>query len=267
MTSKQPVLDSTERFIDAWTWWSKRSPAGEVGQACPGVVLTWANHSWPICNLMFFDHEVSGEADFTRRLESSIGVARGRKYGWLLCLSPDMLPEGLRDRATEIRERYGLVPVVSMTGMVTGELAPPRRPLPQLEFRRVRAEDTRKEVARINAVAYQIPLAWGDEALDHPAMWGGGSHGYVAYVDGKPVSTATVLLLEQCHYVGLVATLPELQRRGYAEAVMRHAMAQAQEEAGPKQTVLHATAAGEPLYRAMGFHPITPFVGYCLQPG
>jgi ribosomal protein S18 acetylase RimI-like enzyme len=67
--------------------------------------------------------------------------------------------------------------------------------------------------------------------------------------------------------VGLVATLPELQRRGYAEAVMRHAMAQAQEEAGPKQTVLHATAAGEPLYRAMGFHPITPFVGYCLQAG
>jgi GNAT superfamily N-acetyltransferase len=53
--------------------------------------------------------------------------------------------------------------------------------------------------------------------------------------------------------VALVATSPDHQRKGYAEAVMRRALDEAREAWGVRRTVLHATAAGQPIYRRMGY--------------
>jgi len=54
-----------------------------------------------------------------------------------------------------------------------------------------------------------------------------------------------------------VATLPGHQRRGYGEAVMRHAIADARREHGIEQTILQSTPAGLRLYERMGFHTVT----------
>jgi ribosomal protein S18 acetylase RimI-like enzyme len=178
-----------------------------------------------------------------------------------------MLPAGLRERAPEIFKRHGLPHMAPMTGMVASTLAPLRRPLPAAEFVRVQDARSRGEVGTINAKAYGIPVEWGVEALDIPSMWPESAFGYVARVGDKTVSTATVVLLETCHYVGLVATLPEFQQNGHAEAVMRHAIQEAERVAGPKQIVLHATAAGKPVYQAMGFREVAPFTGYYASGG
>ena len=53
----------------------------------------------------------------------------------------------------------------------------------------------------------------------------------------------------------------------HAEAVMRHAIQEAERVAGPKQAVLHATAAGKPVYQAMGFREVAPFTGYYASGG
>jgi GNAT superfamily N-acetyltransferase len=77
--------------------------------------------------------------------------------------------------------------------------------------------------------------------------------GVVGLVDGMPVSTASVALIDEIAYVALVATHPDHQRKGYAEAVMRGALDESARVWGPRRTVLHATAAGQPVYRRMGY--------------
>jgi len=67
------------------------------------------------------------------------------------------------------------------------------------------------------------------------------------------VATASVALIDQIAYVALVATQPDHQRKGYAEAVMRQALLEARKAWGERRTVLHATAAGQPVYRRMGY--------------
>jgi ribosomal protein S18 acetylase RimI-like enzyme len=59
-----------------------------------------------------------------------------------------------------------------------------------------------------------------------------------------------------------VATLPDQQRRGYGEAVMRYAVAQAQKEHGVEQSILQSTPAGLQLYQRMGYRTITRVAVY-----
>jgi ribosomal protein S18 acetylase RimI-like enzyme len=64
-------------------------------------------------------------------------------------------------------------------------------------------------------------------------------------------------MVDGYRYVALVATDPSTQRRGYAEAAMRHALEVAAEQHGDCPTVLHATDAGRPTYARMGYVKIS----------
>ena len=119
--------------------------------------------------------------------------------------------------------------------------------------------ETRQAVADINAISYDVPVEWGQEVLLEDAVWNSTVFGCVGYADGKPVSTATTLILEGIRYVGLVATLPEFRRRGYAETAMRHSLERALAVTGIKRTVLHATPMGKPSYERMGYRSLKVF--------
>jgi len=54
-----------------------------------------------------------------------------------------------------------------------------------------------------------------------------------------------------------VATVPDQQRRGFGEAVMRHAVAEAQREHGIARSILQSTPAGLHLYQRMGYRVVT----------
>jgi ribosomal protein S18 acetylase RimI-like enzyme len=67
-------------------------------------------------------------------------------------------------------------------------------------------------------------------------------------------------------YIAMVATLPAHRQLGCAEAVMRHALAEAKQAWGMERTVLHATPAGLPVYQRMGYRPVTRFHFYMAPP-
>jgi predicted acetyltransferase len=83
--------------------------------------------------------------------------------------------------------------------------------------------------------------------------------GVVGLAGDIPVATASVALIDGVAYVALVATNPEHQGKGYAEAVMRRALDESREAWGVTRTVLHATAAGQPVYRRMGYADVVRF--------
>jgi ribosomal protein S18 acetylase RimI-like enzyme len=100
-----------------------------------------------------------------------------------------------------------------------------------------------------------VPLAWFREVFDNDTVWERFA-GYVGYAGGEPVSTAAVVMGGGAIGVYNVATIPTQQRRGYGEAVMRYALADAKREHGIERTILQSTPAGFKLYERMGYRTV-----------
>ena len=146
--------------------------------------------------------------------------------------------------------------------MVTDKVAPPARPLPDVETRCIDDEAGRRGLSDLNAVAYNVSLDWvRDLALGEP-LWKDPLYGCNAYVDDQPVATALVLPQNGVLSVGWVATAAAYRRRGLADLVMRRALEHATRETGITRTVLHATADGYPGYLKMGYRPVEEFALY-----
>jgi len=60
----------------------------------------------------------------------------------------------------------------------------------------------------------------------------------------------------------LVATDANARRKGYGEAIVRHALQKAHESTGLTKSALHATAMGKPVYERIGFRPVADFRWY-----
>ena len=91
---------------------------------------------------------------------------------------------------------------------------------------RVAAATVRDAFCEIGSVCFHVPLTWFREVFDNDSVWDDFAS-YVGYVDGEPVSTTAVVTGAGVLGVYNVATLPGHQRKGYGEAVMRHAIDQA----------------------------------------
>jgi GNAT superfamily N-acetyltransferase len=144
---------------------------------------------------------------------------------------------------------------MTLTYMTAMRLRDPVRDLPRVEMRRVDTPELALIVSDLNCEAYGIPVEWGRTANAGGHMWLQEAIGFVSFADGVPVSTATVIPASECLNVVCVATHQEQRGRGYAEAVMRHALAAAEAETGFRRTILHATDAGYPIYARMGYEP------------
>jgi len=95
--------------------------------------------------------------------------------------------------------------------------------------------------------------------LTAPGNAGFRRHLYLGLLDGRAVATTVLYEGEEVAGIYWVGTLPGARRRGIASAMTRHALREAK-AAGYGLAVLNASAAGQPLYRRLGFadHFTTP---------
>jgi ribosomal protein S18 acetylase RimI-like enzyme len=263
-TSKAELEESNRQFSAAWQAFARKARAGEVRET-PGLTIASSGVAFPILNAAFLSQPVTDAADFGRRIAASVAYFDSRGLHWMFPICEDWISEAARAGVREELARHRLQPAMELAGMVTEQLAAPLRSLPQLEFRQVGDEETRIAVSEINAVAYQVPAQWALEAMNTENFWQGEITGYMGYKDGKPVTCAAVLIIAGARYVGLVATLTEYRRLGYAEAVMRFGLDQARQATGVDRTVLHSTPAGLSLYQQMGYRSVAAFTLYLSQ--
>ena len=168
-------------------------------------------------------------------------------------------------RTGQLEKNSGIEAMFRMPGMVAGELLPPKRALGESEIREVVGAAMAKEIARLNVVSHEMELKDVAE-LTCAELWGGPNHGFLLYEDGKAVAGGSASYVEGISYIGWMATLPERRGRGYAEALLRHMDVFMRRRYGVKETVLHATEMGRPVYERMGFRAVDEFAAYLCLP-
>lgn len=187
----------------------------------------------------------------------SVARARGSliPHASIVTFATEEAPANWQDVATA----SGFMPAMTIVGMYADDLAPATRPAPTgLEFRSCTLPEVCADIAAVNTLAYHMPPELG-LCMNHPPLWQPDSYGAVAYFEGQPVATTAVFPVAGTIYVALVATHPEFQRRGFAEAAFRHAVAEGRRLHGNLPLTLHATEAGRPVYEKLGFKTVGTF--------
>ena len=149
----------------------------------------------------------------------------------------------------------GLVPLMPLTGMLAPDVAPPSHVPPELQLLRPQDDHACATLLDVNGLAYGMDLEAGKAIIGTQSFWSG-HFPALGLAEGAPASAAAVFMVDGYRYVALVATDPARQRRGYGDAVMRHALELSARVHGRGPTTLHATEAGRPIYERMGYAPI-----------
>jgi GNAT superfamily N-acetyltransferase len=249
---------SIRQFVSAWRLMCERAPAYEQGED-DELALVFANVPVPFFNVAIPTGTGMTAGRLRALTERACTWAMSRRVPWLFVVTHDAV-DGNVD-VTAVVGESGLVPLLPLTGMQAATVAATAA-LPKGLRLEVPADESRcGALLDVNAAAYGMDLEPGKALMGQPAFWT--SHFPVlGTVDGEPVSTTAVFMVDGVRYVALVATAPRQQRRGYADATMRRALQLAADAHGETPTVLHATDAGRPVYERMGYRPISTHTAF-----
>lgn len=239
---------------------ARHSRTGEVREY-DGVTVASAGVAFQMFNAAFFSSAVKDEADLRRRVAQCAVHFGARGLGWACWICTDWLPEALRPRLRQVFRDYEMRFAADMPGMISDRLPPPRRALPRLEIRRVGRGETRNDFCALGSTCFNVPLPWFSQVFGNDDVWAEFAS-WVGYADGIPVATAAAVA--GAGVIGLynIGTLPGYQRRGYGEAIMRHAIAEACREHGVEGTILQSTMQGLRLYERLKYRTVTSVLVY-----
>jgi GNAT superfamily N-acetyltransferase len=244
---------SIQQLVGAWQLMCGAS-AGYVHKSGDGMDLIFCGLPVAFFNVAIPTQDgISGET-LKSMGSDACSFAADSGLPWIFILTYDTVEEGVE--STAVLDECGLAPIMAMTGMVAKEVAPLANVPNGLELVVPQDDAGCAEVLDVNSAAYGMDLEAGKEILGKRSFW---KDHFLAIgkVDGKPVSSTAVMMVDGVRYVALVATDPEQQRKGYADAAMRKALKVAAQAHGDVTTLLHATDAGRPVYERMGYKPIS----------
>lgn len=261
--SQPPVdehLESIEQLSGMWSEFARRFPTSRV-ESLPGMVVAISGTPMAFINVISFSTPIRDRHDLVERCERALRIGAESGVPWLLSTSDASMGDPAIARA--VLADMGLATVLPTVGMVAETIEPASKPLPEgISFRRVVDEETRNALTDLNTLSYGIPQEVGRRGPAQDCFWDDSFHGYVAYVHDMPVAATLTAPLDGRLYVSWVATHPEHRRKRYADAVMRKSLESARQATGLTRTVLHATAAGQPVYEQMGYRAVTGFTWY-----
>ncbi|MBW4718773.1 GNAT family N-acetyltransferase [Saccharothrix obliqua] len=248
-------IESVEQLAAAWRdVVLDRDPDADV-RDLPGIAVRWADSRFAFWNCVTLTDVGADVARAEQRLAEVAEIMRAKRHPGFLWLFEDLLADDARAELDAVAERVGLRHAFSGRGMAGDLLPVPEPDHPELTFTRVTTDEQLRAYADLNSRAYGFPLEDGRDGLAGTALWQQRAHAYLGLRDGVPVTCAASIEADGRLFVALVATDPDWQHRGYGEAVTRKALHAGYRVGGPTRATLHATAAGEPVYRRIGFKP------------
>jgi GNAT superfamily N-acetyltransferase len=247
-------------YSEIWSALATSDSSGEVLNR-GGVLVASGGGKWPVMNTAFLTSPVKTETDLQDRILLAAKYYGAKKALWLFISFDEWLDPSIH--AEEVFWKNGICHMQNCVGMQTRRLLEPTISAPELDFRLVENDADRLEFCDINADSYGFSAEWRDDVGRWISQWPKERvRLYIAYSGKEAVSSAMVYLMGDVAYLGFVATRQEHQRRGYAGAIARYAIAVANEEGPFSKTILHSTLAGLPLYRSLGYSEVTSFGVY-----
>jgi ribosomal protein S18 acetylase RimI-like enzyme len=218
-----------------------------------GIDIVWSGDRIAIPNCAF---SIPGSTTISR-LERSLKYVRNQfnelgkdgRYGLFDFEASSLLANHISgDRIEEVCLKYGFTPSQDATMVRHGGL------FDNIDFRdlEVKRVQTAEQIFQIFALFYpESKTDWSYSVDFYKSLYG-----YVGYVDGKVVTTATAHLYEGKVFLSAVGTHPDYRNRGYGTAMSKHALQMAMEQSGSTISLLYATQMGKPIYEKIGFRQI-----------
>ena len=255
------ALVVARNLLEALRFFGQARADAEI-QDLPGVSLIFCGLNYAAFNAALQARPIEGAADaqeLGRLIDLSAQHFDARSLRWTYWLCQDFLQQPLRREAPRVFKRHGLRHLTEAPGMYADRLAPATRSLPPLEVRPVADQATRAAFSEVMSTSFEIPHSVSLSVYGAERAWKGTFQGYVGYSNGRAVTTAAAVITGDVIGLYSVATLAQHRRLGFAEAIMRQVIEQAQQTRGVSRTVLQATASGFSLYEAMGYRTVTSF--------
>lgn len=250
-----------ENLRTAMSCFAASKPEGEALDL-PGLRLVFTGIPYAVFNAVMLTDHVDTLTDLRRRLDRAKDYFLRRRAPWSLWLCEDMVDPHVRSFAPALMAEYALEFSSHPPGMLAAPIQPPQRALPRLDYRAIDGTASRVDFCHVMAMAYEGPFATLMDAYNSDSFWQAGFRGVIGYRDGRAITTACTVESETSIGLYAVATVPGEQRRGYGEAVMRHALENAQRESTLKHVVLQSTPKGVSIYQRMGFAHVADFTIY-----
>jgi ribosomal protein S18 acetylase RimI-like enzyme len=236
-------------------------PGGDVLEL-HGVSIASVGAAFQMFNAAFLSQPVQTESELEDRLRCARNYFDSHALQWAFWICEDWLAAGVRRKLSRTCEIHGLRLASEMPGMAADRILPPSRRLPEMEVRRVETEEILNDFRAIGATCFHVPIVWFSEVFDERLADRNAFVCWVGYRDETPVSTAATVAANGTLGIYNVATLPDHRKRGYGEAVMRHAIEAGARDHRAGRFVLQSTAAGQRIYERMGFQPVARVLVY-----
>ena len=243
---------SIHQFREAWRLMCAGSPASSLAVG-EGIEYIFSGLPIGFFNVALLTGRGLSSDKLKAHGDHACAWAASKNVPWLFVVTQEALEAGID--AASVLDGSGLAPLMPLTGMLAQQVSPVSRIPDGLQLSVPQDDTGCSALLDVNSLAYGMDLEAGKPLIGKRSFWN--DHVPVLGMVGTtPACCAGVMMVDGHRYVALVATDPAQQRRGYAEAAMRHALDVAGRVHGERPSVLHATEAGRPIYQRMGYATI-----------
>jgi ribosomal protein S18 acetylase RimI-like enzyme len=253
-----PALVVEANLREAMRAYSVVTPAGEAREY-PGVTISSSGLDFSVFNSLMLTAPIESEVELERRLTAGGVHFAARDLGWTAWLCDELIAPAVLKRIGTLLGRYNMNVIAEPPGMYADRIRAAERRGAPIDCRPVGDKKTRFDFADVASVVFLLPFRIAQAVYAGEQYWGSGMRGYVGYFDNKPVSVVTTVLASRAIGVYSLGTLPQHQRCGYGETLLRFALADTVRATGVERTVLQSTQSGLRLYQKMGYKTVTRF--------
>ena len=253
-----PALVVEANLREAMRAYSVVTAEGE-SRDYPGVTIASSGLDFSVFNSLMLTSPVDSDRELDRRITAGAVHFAARGIGWTSWLCDDLIAPAVLKRAGTLLGKRGAHVIAEPPGMYADRIAPAAGPAAPVDCSCVGSSKTRFDFADVASVVFLLPFRISQAAYGGEDYWRSGMRGYVGYFHGKPVSVVTTVLAGGAVGVYSLGTLPQHQRCGYGETLLRFALADTVRETGVERTVLQSTQSGFRLYQKMGYRTVTRF--------
>jgi GNAT superfamily N-acetyltransferase len=235
-----------ENSVESYRVFARTTPGGRIEEQ-DGLVLVDCLASDSMGNVAVV---TAPPEDPRQAIEKAKAFFAANRRPWTLFAFPQA-SHGLERAAVEhgLREE-GRFPGLLLDPIPATVPAPPEG----VEVHRVDTVEELQVFERTASRAYEVhsgPVYGG--WLTYP-----GFSFHLAYSDGEPVATATLVVSHGIAGIVYVGSVPESRGRGFARAAVWSAIEYGRQQ-GARASALWATPMGRGMYERMGFQPLTEY--------